>query len=193
MRIAELERTTRETAIKLSLNIDGSGIAKIDTGIGFFDHMLEALAVHSGMDLTVKCTGDLKVDGHHTVEDTGIVLGKAFAEALGGKAGIKRYGTAYVPMDEALAFVSLDCSGRPYLVFDAEFKADRVGELDTQLAVEFFRAFAYNAGITLHAKVLYGANDHHKLEALFKALAHALAEATQLTGSDSVLSSKGVL
>lgn len=193
MRTAKLERTTKETAISVSMNIDGIGRAEIDTGIGFFDHMLEAFAVHSGIDLTVKCVGDLMVDGHHTVEDTGIVIGKVLAEALGTKEGIKRYGTAYIPMDESLAFVSLDCSSRPFLVFDACFDAYKVGELETQLIVEFFRAFAYNAGITLHAKVLYGANDHHKTEALFKALAHALKDAVQHTGSNAALSSKGVL
>lgn len=193
MRKAELERATKETVISVSMNLDGRGNADIETGIGFFDHMLEAFAVHSGIDLVVKAAGDLRVDGHHTVEDTGIVMGKAFAEALGDKKGITRYGTAYIPMDESLAFVALDCSARPYLVFDADFDAYRVGELETQLVVEFFRAFAYNAGITLHAKVLYGSNDHHKIEALFKALAHALKDAVKYTGSEETLSSKGVL
>ena len=148
MRTAQIDRKTRETDITLSIDLDGKGNVSVDTGIGFFDHMLTALAVHCGIDLTVKCQGDLYVDAHHTVEDTGICLGKAFAQALGDKSGIARYGSAYVPMDEALAFCSLDISGRAFLVFNAQFSDDRIGQFDTCLTEEFFRAFAFNAGIT---------------------------------------------
>lgn len=192
MRTAEIKRTTKETDIYVYVELDGSGKVDIDTGIGFFDHMLTAFGVHSGIDLTVKCKGDLNVDGHHSVEDTGICIGKAFAEALGDKGGIARYGSAFVPMDEALAFCSLDISGRPFLVYKAELHDDRVGEFDTCLAEEFFRAFAFNAGITLHIKEEYGNNDHHIIEAMFKAVAHALKTAVSETGK-GVLSTKGVL
>jgi imidazoleglycerol-phosphate dehydratase len=189
---SKVERRTKETDISVELNIYGGGTADVDTGIGFFNHMLTALAVHAGWALTLKAGGDLEVDGHHTVEDVGIALGQAFGEALGDKSGISRYGCFTLPMDESLAEVSLDLAGRAYLVFDADFRSDALGELDPQLIVEFFRAFAFNAGITLHARVVYGVNDHHKAEALFKALAHALKNATAKTG-DGVLSSKGVL
>ncbi len=192
MRTAEIKRKTKETDIEIFVKLDGEGKVNIDTGIGFFDHMLTAFGVHSGIDLDVRCNGDLNVDGHHSVEDTGICLGKAFAEALGDKGGIARYGSAFVPMDEALAFCSLDISGRPFLVFDAEFHDDRIGEFDTCLAEEFFRAFAFNSGITLHIKEEYGKNDHHITEAMFKAVAHALKDAMTLTGK-GVLSTKGVL
>ncbi len=192
MRTAQIERKTKETDIKLSVDLDGKGEVSIDTGIGFFDHMLTALAVHSGVDINVKCKGDLNVDGHHSVEDIGICLGKAFCEALGDKSGIARYGSAFVPMDEALAFCSLDISGRAFLVFDASFSDDRIGEFDTCLAEEFFRAFAFNAGITLHIRQEYGKNDHHICEAIFKAVAHALRLAIAVNGG-SVLSTKGVL
>ena len=192
MRTAQISRKTKETNINLSVDLDGKGSVSIDTGIGFFDHMLTALAVHSGVDMTVKCKGDLNVDGHHSVEDIGICLGKAFAEALGDKAGIARYGSAFVPMDEALAFCALDISGRAFLVFDASFSDDRIGEFDTCLAEEFFRAFAFNAGITLHIKEEYGKNDHHICEAIFKAVAHALKQALASNGG-AVLSTKGVL
>ncbi len=192
MRNAEITRKTKETDITVKLELDGSGKTDISTGIGFFDHMLTAFAVHGGMDLTVKVNGDLFVDGHHSVEDTGIVLGKAFAQAIGDMKGIKRYGTAFIPMDEALGFASLDISGRPYLVFDANFGDDRIGEFDTCLAEEFFRAFAFNAGITLHMKCEYGKNDHHIAEALFKAAAHALKDAKEISGNE-ILSTKGVL
>ncbi len=192
MRNAEITRKTKETDITVMLELDGSGKTDISTGIGFFDHMLTAFAVHGGMDLTVKVKGDLYVDGHHSVEDTGIVLGKAFAQAIGDMKGITRYGTAFIPMDEALGFASLDISGRPYLVFDADFSDDRIGEFDTCLTEEFFRAFAYNAGITLHLKCEYGKNDHHIAEALFKAAAHALKDAKEISGN-SILSTKGVL
>lgn len=192
MRTAKIERKTKETDIKLSVDLDGKRQVSIDSGIGFFDHMLTALAVHSGVDMTVVCKGDLNVDGHHSVEDIGICLGKAFAEALGDKSGIARYGSAYVPMDEALAFCSLDISGRAFLVFNASFSDDRIGEFDTCLAEEFFRAFAFNAGITLHIRQEYGKNDHHICEAIFKAVAHALKQALASNGG-GVLSTKGVL
>ena len=192
MRTAQIERKTKETDIKLSVDLDGNGVVGINTGIGFFDHMLTALAVHSGVDITVDCKGDLNVDGHHSVEDIGICLGKAFSEALGDKSGIARYGSAFVPMDEALAFCSLDISGRAFLVFDARFTDDRIGQFDTCLAEEFFRAFAFNAGITLHIRQEYGKNDHHICEAIFKAVAHALKQALSYNGG-AVLSTKGVL
>lgn len=192
MRTAQIDRKTRETDITLSIDLDGKGNVSVDTGIGFFDHMLTALAVHCGIDLTVKCQGDLYVDAHHTVEDTGICLGKAFAQALGDKSGIARYGSAYVPMDEALAFCSLDISGRAFLVFNAQFSDDRIGQFDTCLTEEFFRAFAFNAGITLHIREEYGKNDHHICEAIFKAVAHALKQAIAVNGG-AVLSTKGVL
>ena len=192
MRTAKIERKTKETDITLTVDLDGKGQVCIDTGIGFFDHMLTALAVHSGVDMNVRCKGDLNVDGHHSVEDIGICLGKAFAEALGDKSGIARYGSAYVPMDESLAFCSLDISGRAFLVFNATFSDDRIGEFDTCLAEEFFRAFAFNAGITLHIRQEYGKNDHHICEAIFKAVAHALKQALASNGG-GVLSTKGVL
>lgn len=192
MRIGEIKRKTKETEISVFVKLDGEGKVNVETGIGFFDHMLTAFGVHSGIDLVVECFGDLKVDGHHTVEDVGIVIGQAFAKALGDKAGIERYGSAFVPMDESLAFCSLDISGRPFLVFDADFHDDRIGEFDTCLTEEFFRAFAFNSGITLHIKEEYGKNDHHITEAIFKAVAHSLKKAVKVT-SDKVLSTKGVL
>lgn len=191
MRNAEINRKTKETDITVKLDLDGENV-DISTGIGFFDHMLTAFAVHGGMGLTVKAVGDLQVDGHHTVEDVGIVLGKAFKEAIGDMKGIARYGTAFIPMDEALGFASIDISGRPFLVFNAEFSDDRIGEFDTCLAEEFFRAFAFNAGVTLHIKCEYGKNDHHIAEALFKAAAHAVKAAKAVSGSE-ILSTKGVL
>ena len=192
MRTAEIKRKTKETDIEIFVKLDGDGEVNVNTAIGFFDHMLTAFGVHSGVDLQLNCIGDLNVDAHHTVEDTGIVLGQAFAKALGDKAGIARYGSAFVPMDEALAFCSLDISGRPFLVFDADFNDDKIGEYDTCLSEEFFRAFAFNSGITLHIKKEYGKNDHHVAEAIFKAVAHALKEAMEIKG-DKVLSTKGVL
>lgn len=192
MRTAQINRKTKETDIEIFVKLEGSGKVTVDTGIGFFDHMLTAFGVHSGIDLQVNCTGDLNVDGHHTVEDVGIVLGKAFEKALGDRKGIERYGSAYVPMDEALAFCALDISGRPFLAFDADFNDDRIGEYDTCLTEEFFRAFAYNSGITLHIRKEYGKNDHHVCEAIFKAVAHALKGAVKVSG-DQVLSTKGVL
>lgn len=192
MRTAEIKRKTKETDIEVFVKLDGEGKVSVNTGIGFFDHMLTAFGVHSGIDLDVKCEGDLNVDGHHTVEDTGIVLGQAFAKALGDKSGIARYGSAFVPMDEALGFCALDISGRPFLVFNADFNDDRIGEFDTCLTEEFFRAFAFNSGITLHIKKEYGKNDHHVAEAIFKAVAHALKSAMEIKG-DKILSTKGVL
>ena len=194
MRTATITRTTKETDIALQLNLDGSGKTSLNTGVGFFDHMLDALSRFALLDLTLTCQGDIQVDAHHTVEDVGICLGRAIREALGDRAGIRRVGSAYLPMDEALAFAAIDISGRPYLAFDAEFTAPMVGAFDTQLAEEFFRAVAVNAGLTVHVKVLAGRNDHHKLEALFKAFGLALRDAAavdpRVTG---VLSTKGSL
>lgn len=191
MRTAEISRKTKETDITLSLNLDG-GESDIRTGVGFFDHMLTAFAVHSGFGLQVKCIGDLEVDAHHTVEDVGIVLGKALAQALGDKGGIARYGSMYIPMDEALAFSCVDVSGRAYLVFDANFPQERTGDFDACLCLEFFRALCYNAAITLHIKAEYGLNTHHMIEAIFKAVAHSMAIACTPKG-EGVLSSKGSL
>ena len=192
-RNAEIKRTTKETDIKIILVLDGNGIANINTGIGFFNHMLTAFAVHGGFDLTVNCKGDLNVDGHHTVEDVGICLGKAFSEALGDKSGIMRYGSAFIPMDEALGFCALDISARPFLVFDAVFSGESIGDYDTCLTEEFMRAFAFNAGITLHLRNEYGKNDHHITEALFKSLAHAVKQAVCINENGEALSSKGVI
>ncbi|MCI8649293.1 MAG: imidazoleglycerol-phosphate dehydratase HisB [Anaerotruncus sp.] len=192
MRETTIHRATKETDIRLSVNLDGQGNFSGSSGIGFFDHMLHAFAVHSGIDLHLKMTGDLQVDCHHSVEDVGIVLGQAFAQLLGDKGAIRRYGSFFIPMDEALAFCALDISGRSYLVFDCPFQNQSVGSFDCCMTGEFFRAFAMNAGITLHIRLLYGENDHHKIEAIFKAVAHALKEAiTPCSGG--VLSSKGVL
>lgn len=190
-RTASVKRETKETKIDLALDLDG-GEADVSTGIGFFDHMLTALSVHGGFGLRVRAEGDLAVDCHHTVEDVGIVLGTAFREALGDRAGIRRYGSAMIPMDEALGFCALDISGRPYLVFEAEFPQERVGEFDACMTEEFFRAFAVHAGITLHLKALSGKNAHHMIEALFKAAAHALSDAVAQTGRGA-LSTKGTL
>lgn len=192
MRKSEVKRKTRETDISLLLDLDSGDIVSIDTGIGFFNHMLNSFAVHGGFGLTALCKGDLQVDGHHTVEDVGIALGQAVAKALGDRSGIARFGQAFVPMDEALAFCALDVSGRPYLVFDASMPQAECGAYDTCLTVEFMRAFSVNAGITLHLKAEYGDNAHHITEALFKALARALRQAVALTGG-GVLSAKGVL
>ncbi len=192
MRCAIVERKTKETNIKISLNLDGGSVA-IDTGIGFFDHMLNAFATHGGFGLEISVKGDLEVDEHHTIEDTGIVLGQAFAHTLSNKNSIERFGSFYVPMDEALAFSSVDISGRPFLVFDADFPQDRCGGYDCAMTVEFMRAFAFNAGITLHLKSLYGDNSHHITEALYKACAHSLRLAVKLNSSNRLLSTKGVL
>lgn len=193
MKIGNIERKTKETQITVQVKLDGKGISEIDTGIGFFDHMLTALSKHSGISMDIKCKGDLYVDGHHTVEDTGIVLGQALAQALGDKSGIARYGSAYIPMDEALSFCSLDISNRPFLVFMGEFTNQMIGGYDACLTEEFFRAFAFNAGITLHLNMLYGTNDHHKCEALFKAVAHALKTAVKPLENGETLSTKGTL
>ena len=192
MRTSVVERNTKETQIKIELNLDG-GEVKVDTGIGFFDHMLTAFGVHGGFGLNVKVTGDLGVDTHHTVEDTGIALGKAFNEALGDMSGINRYGTFYIPMDESLAQASLDISNRPFLVFNVDFAQEKCGDYETCVTEEFWRAFAVNSAITLHINVLYGANAHHEIEAIFKAVAHALKIAVQRNGDNCVLSTKGVL
>ena len=189
----EVSRITKETEINIKVELDNKGKADISTGIGFFDHMLTALSVHSGISMSIHVKGDLHVDGHHTVEDTGIALGQALAIALGDKSGIARYGTAYIPMDESLAFTSLDISNRPFLVFNAEFVNQSCGGYDLCLTEEFFRAFAYNAGITLHINLLYGSNDHHKCEAIYKSAAHALKQAVVLTENGKTLSTMGVL
>ncbi len=194
MRKAEVSRESRETKIRLTLDLDGCGQTDIRTGIGFFDHMLDAMCRFGLFDLTLRCEGDLQVDGHHTVEDVGIVLGRAFREALGGREGIRRAGSAWLPMDETLAFCALDISGRPYLAFDAAFAAPMVGAFDTQLAEEFFRALAGNAGLTLHLRAEAGRNDHHKLEALFKAFGLAMRDAAAVDPRiQGVLSTKGML
>lgn len=177
-RTSSVQRNTKETKISLDLNLDGSGIARLQTGVGFFDHMLDGFARHGLFDLTVKVDGDLEVDCHHTIEDTGIVLGTAIREAVGSKKGIRRYGSCILPMDEALVLCAVDLSGRPYLVFDGEFTADRCGDMDTEMAREFFYAVSYAAGMNLHIKVLYGSNNHHIMEAMFKAFAKALDMAT---------------
>ena len=195
MRSAQISRETKETKINITIDLDG-GEVDISTGIGFFDHMLTAFAVHGGFGLSVEVSGDLEVDCHHTIEDTGIVLGKAFDKVLGDKGGIKRFGSFYVPMDEALGFCSLDISGRPFLVYDAGGPmAPMIGNYDTELTEEFLRAFAFNAGITLHVKVMYGTNSHHKVEAIFKALGHALRTAVKIDpeAADEIPSTKGML
>ncbi len=193
-RISELTRATKETDISVILNLDGTGRSDIDTGIGFLDHMLEGFSRHGFFDLTCKVKGDLQVDGHHTVEDTGIVLGQAIAKALGDKSGICRYGSSLLPMDDALALCAVDLCGRPYLNFDCRFTVERVGELETELVREFFHALSYSAAMNLHLKILDGFNAHHTIEAMFKAFARALDQAAgfdpRITG---VLSTKGSL
>jgi len=191
MRIAKQKRRTKETDIELKLNLDGSGSADINTGIAFFDHMLTSLTRHGGLDLTISARGDVQVDEHHTIEDVGIVLGSALAKALGEKKGIARYGEARIPMDESLAEVALDLGGRSYLTFDAKFMSPKVGDFGTQMTRHFFESLVNNAGINVHMKV-EGENDHHKIEALFKAFAVALKRAAALNGGD-VPSTKGVL
>ncbi len=193
-RIAAITRTTKETDISLTLNVDGSGRAEIDTGIGFFDHMLDGFARHGLFDLQVKIKGDLQVDTHHTIEDTGIVLGNAIAQAVGDKAGIVRYGSRILPMDEALILCALDLCGRPYLVYDLRLDREKVGELETEMVREFFYAVSYGAAMNLHLKQLEGSNNHHIIEGAFKAFAKALDEATGRDGRISgVLSTKGSL
>ncbi len=193
-RSAQINRKTKETDISLTLNLDGRGESRLDTGIGFFDHMLDGFARHGFFDLTCKVNGDLEVDGHHTVEDTGIVLGQAIRQALGDKKGIRRYGSFILPMDETLALCALDLSGRPYLNFVCPFSTSRVGYLDTELVREFFYAVSYSAGMNLHLKILDGNNNHHMIEALFKAFAKALDQAVTLDPRiQDVLSTKGSL
>ncbi len=194
MRQATITRNTKETQITASLTLDdrADGVA-VNTGIGFFDHMLTAFAVHAGLSLHLECKGDLEVDCHHTIEDTGIVLGQAIAEALGSRGGIVRYGSFFIPMDESLASAHVDISGRPFLSFRASFTAPMIGAMDTQMIEEFFRAVAVHSGMTLHLEVLYGENDHHKAEALFKAFGHALAIAVVRNRDGATLSTKGVL
>ena len=193
-RVAEVTRKTQETDIKVLLNLDGSGASNIATGIGFFDHMLQGFTKHGFYDMDVTVNGDLNVDGHHTVEDTGIVLGQAISKALGDKKGIKRYGSMILPMDETLVMCAIDLCGRPYFVMDAEFTAPMVGDFDTQLVKEFFYAVSYSAAMNLHIKVLSGSNDHHKIEAIFKAFAKALDEASMIDPRiEGVLSTKGAL
>ena len=192
MRKISTQRKTNETDITLSIDIDGKGKSEISTGCGFLDHMLTLFARHGSFDLNIVCNGDTEVDYHHTAEDIGIVLGQAFAKCTEDKKGIKRFGTAYTPMDEALAAAYIDISGRPYLVFNAEFPTERVGEFETQLVEEFFRAFAMNGLITLHINLMYGKNTHHMIEAIFKSVGRALAQGAELNG-DILLSTKGVL
>jgi imidazoleglycerol-phosphate dehydratase len=194
-RSGAVKRVTKETAIEVSVNLDGTGQSSVSTGIGFFDHMLDLLARHSRIDIAVKAKGDLHIDHHHTTEDVGIALGQAVKQALGDMKGITRYADVHLPMDEALARVAIDISGRPFLVFKAEFGRDKVGAFDTELVREWFQAFAMNAGITLHAEVLYGSNDHHIAEACFKGLARALRAAVAIDprAQGEVPSTKGTL
>ena len=194
MRCAELARKTKETEISIKLNLDGNGENTISTGVGFLDHMLCLFSGHGQFDLTLECKGDLFVDGHHTVEDIGIVLGKSISDALGKRESIKRFGTSFVPMDESLALVSLDLSNRPFLHFKVPFSTDMVGEMETEMFEEFFRALAVNSGMTLHIKLIHGKNNHHIIEAVFKAFARALKEAVNIDSSiQGVLSTKGLL
>jgi len=195
MRKGAVKRKTKETDVEVAIDLDGSGRASIETGIGFFDHMLDLLARHSRIDITVKAKGDLHIDLHHTTEDVAIALGQAVKQALGDMKGITRYADVHVPMDEALTRVAIDISGRPFLVFKAEFVRDKVGEFDTELVQEWFQAFAMNAGITLHAECLYGSNDHHIAESCFKGLARALRAAVAIDprAKDEVPSTKGSL
>jgi imidazoleglycerol-phosphate dehydratase len=195
MRTATVKRKTKETDIEVAIDLDGKGTSTVSTGIGFLDHMLDLLARHSRIDITVKAKGDLHIDDHHTAEDTGIALGTAVKQALGDMKGITRYADVHVPMDEALTRVVIDISGRPFLVFKAEFVRDKVGTFDTELVQEWFQAFAMNSGITLHAECLYGTNDHHIAESCFKGLARALRAAVAIDprAKDEVPSTKGTL
>ncbi|MBR0791197.1 imidazoleglycerol-phosphate dehydratase HisB [Bradyrhizobium manausense] len=195
MRTATIKRKTKETDIEVSVNLDGTGVANIATGIGFFDHMLDLLARHSRIDLTVKAVGDLHIDYHHTTEDTGIALGQALKQALGNMAGITRYAGVHMPMDETLTRVVIDISGRPFLVFKADFPRDKIGEFDTELVREWFQAFAINAGVTLHVETLYGDNSHHIAESCFKGLARALRTAVAIDpkAAGEIPSTKGSL
>jgi imidazoleglycerol-phosphate dehydratase len=195
MRIAKVNRKTKETSIEAEVNLDGKGIYKIDTGIGFLNHMLEQLSKHSLVDISLKVKGDLHIDLHHTTEDSGIVIGEAIAKALGDKKGIKRYAHAYIPMDETLSRVSIDISNRPYLVWNVKLKVERLGEMDTELFKEWFQAFSQSAGITLHIENVYGDNSHHIIESCFKGLARALRLALEkdARAGDSLPSTKGIL
>ncbi|MBP3488096.1 MAG: imidazoleglycerol-phosphate dehydratase HisB [Roseburia sp.] len=193
-RTADYVRKTKETDITLSLDLDGNGVSDVNTGIGFFDHMLEGFARHGFFDLAVSAEGDLAVDCHHTIEDTGIVLGNAIKKAVGDKKGIRRYGSCILPMDETLVLCAVDLSGRPYLSFDAAFTVEKVGYMDTEMVKEFFYAISYTAGMNLHIKVLTPGNNHHMIEAMFKAFARALDEATSFDPrSTDILSTKGSL
>lgn len=194
MREAIIQRKTKETDIEIELNIDGSGNSDIDTGIGFLNHMLDLMARHGFMDLMLKCRGDIDVDYHHSVEDIGICLGKAFKEAVGDKRGISRYATVFTPMDEALSMISLDISGRAYLQFNVNFEKEKAGSFDTELVEEFFRAFAFNAEVTLHVNLEYGKNTHHIIESIFKGLGRAIDNAVNIQDRIvGVLSTKGIL
>ena len=195
MRTGSIHRKTNETSIDVDVNLDGTGIYSVSTGIGFLDHMLEQLSRHSLIDLTVKAVGDLHIDQHHTTEDTGLAIGEAIAQALGDKRGIVRYGLAYAPMDETLTRVALDISGRPYFIWKAAFTTPRLGEWDTELIEHWFHSFAQTAGLTLHVECLYGQNNHHIVESCYKALARALRQAVEIDSrkSDSIPSTKGTL
>ena len=195
MRIAKVNRKTKETSIEAEVNLDGKGVYNIDTGIGFLNHMLEQLSKHSLVDINLKAKGDLHIDLHHTTEDSGIVIGEAIAKALGDKRGIKRYAHAYIPMDETLSRVSLDISNRPYLVWNVKLKVEKLGEMDTELFKEWFQAFSQTAGITLHIENIYGDNSHHIIESCFKGLARALRLALEkdARAGDSLPSTKGIL
>ncbi|WP_425049658.1 imidazoleglycerol-phosphate dehydratase HisB [Psychromarinibacter sp. S121] len=195
MRTAEIVRKTAETDIAVSIDLDGTGSYEMDTGVGFFDHMLDQLSRHSLIDMKVRCQGDLHIDDHHSVEDTGIALGQALAKALGDKKGIRRYGSCLLPMDDALVRAALDLSGRPYLVWNVDIAAQKIGTFDTELVREFFQAFSTHGGITLHVDALHGFNAHHIVEAAFKAVARALREAveTDPRKSDAIPSTKGAL
>jgi imidazoleglycerol-phosphate dehydratase len=195
MRIAKVNRKTKETSIEAEINLDGTGIYKIDTGIGFLNHMLEQLSKHSLVDINLKAKGDLHIDLHHTTEDSGIVIGEAIAKALGDKKGIKRYAHAYIPMDETLSRVSLDISNRPYLIWNVKLKVEKLGEMDTELFKEWFQALSQSAGITLHVENIYGDNSHHIIESCFKGLARALRLALEKDSraGDSLPSTKGIL
>ena len=195
MRIAKVNRKTKETSIEAEVNLDGKGVYNIDTGIGFLNHMLEQLSKHSLVDINLKAKGDLHIDLHHTTEDSGIVIGEAIAKALGDKRGIKRYAHAYIPMDETLSRVSLDISNRPYLVWNVKLKVEKLGEMDTELFKEWFQAFSQSAGITLHIENIYGDNSHHIIESCFKGLARALRLALEkdVRAGDSLPSTKGIL
>ena len=193
-RIAQIQRKTKETDIQVKLNLDGSGNSVINTGIGFFNHMLEGFSKHGFFDLNLNCEGDLAVDCHHTIEDCGIVLGNAIREALGDKSGIKRFGSCILPMDESLVLCAIDLSGRPYLVFDGDFTTEKIGYMDTEMVKEFFYAISYSAGMNLHIKVLTPGNNHHMAEAMFKAFARALDEAVSRDPRvQGILSTKGSL